>query len=98
MKYQHPERGEPRVGITVQREGRTCTIAVCDNGVGVPADQREHLFVMFKRFHPELATGSGLGLYMARRNARALGGSVRYTPLEPGSCFTVQLPDREAVN
>ena len=69
-------------------------IRVSDNGYGVAEGQREQLF---QRLVPSndarQGGGSGLGLYIVRRIAESLGGTVRYEPNTPrGSVFVMDLP------
>lgn len=54
-------------------------IAVEDDGPGVQESQRSHLFNPFYTTKPD---GTGLGLSMAQRIARAHGGDVVFTPRE----------------
>jgi signal transduction histidine kinase len=63
------------------------TVAVSDDGPGVPEAFRERLFERFSR-GPE-STGSGLGLSLALWIARAHGGDLRWLG---GSRFEVTLP------
>ena len=80
--------GTPRVEVT--REGRTIVIAVVDDGPGVPADDLE---TVFTPGHTTSAEGSGLGLALARRMARAVGGDLVACP-GPGGRFEVRVPAR----
>jgi signal transduction histidine kinase len=48
-------------------------IEVRDNGVGIPADRREDIFLPFYTTHKG---GSGVGLSFARQVALAHGGSI----------------------
>ena len=69
-------------------------IRVADNGYGVAEAQREQLF---QRLVPSddarQGGGSGLGLYIVRRIAESLSGTVRYEPNKPhGSVFVMDLP------
>jgi signal transduction histidine kinase len=73
-------------------------IAVRDYGLGVPPDQVPLLFQRFVRLQRDLLSsviGNGLGLYLCRVLAEAMGGSIRVEssgiPNE-GSTFIVQLP------
>ncbi len=91
VKYQDPAQDAPVVKLRAHSAGGETRICVTDNGLGVPEEYRDQLFGMFKRFHPGVAFGSGLGLYLVRQNAIALGGNVAYEASEPGSCFTVSL-------
>ncbi len=64
-------------------------ISVVDNGPGVPADLREHLFEPFVTGKPG---GTGLGLPVVHRAVEAHRGVVLVDALPQGTCFTVLLP------
>ena len=79
-------------------EGRAIAISVTDNGPGIPADQRESVFDEFTRVddNNEALKGHGLGLAIARRIARLLGGELDLVKqVERGSTFVLWLPQRE---
>jgi len=65
---------------------------VTDNGPGLPAEVRRHLF---EPFVTERADGTGLGLSIVQEIALAHGGAVSYRPENPGSTFELMLPHRE---
>ncbi len=89
-----PQKGEIRLGVRV--ENRLATIAVQDDGYGIDAMQRAHLFQRFSGDARAPGSGTGLGLYIVRLIAEKLGGSVSYAPREPnGSIFTLTLPIAE---
>ena len=89
IKYSDPAQAEPILRVTTYADQGNIVLVIEDNGLGIPEDQREHMFGMFKRFHPKVAFGSGLGLYMVKKNAEIIGAQVGYQPREPGSRFTV---------
>ena len=73
--------------------GTTARLTIDDNGPGVPADQRERIFDQFVRLEPASTAGSGLGLTICRRLARAMGGDVRASESPAGGArFTLTLP------
>lgn len=94
IKYQDAEEENPRIDIRAGNRDGVSYLHVDDNGIGVPPDSRPMLFKMFKRFHPDRSFGSGLGLYILKKNTEALGGTARYEPLDKGSRFIVELPER----
>ncbi len=69
------------------------TIIVADQGPGLDADQQARVFDKFERLGRSGDGGSGLGLYISRRLARAMGGelSVESAPGR-GARFILQLP------
>ena len=98
IKYQDYEKSEPKVSITASGDGNNLNFSVADNGLGIPANQRENVFSMFKRFHPKTSFGSGLGLYMIKKSIEKLHGSIRYEPLEAGSRFVVCIPVKSQIS
>jgi PAS domain S-box-containing protein len=75
-------------------------IEVADQGCGLSETDRERVFERFYRVEDSMTmrtSGSGLGLYIARELALAMGGSltVRSQP-GIGSTFTLRLPRTEA--
>jgi PAS domain S-box-containing protein len=80
--------------IEVGGDAKEVTIAVSDNGLGMDAMQRQHLFEPFNRLgRQQVAPGSGLGLVITRQLVEAMHGQLRVDS-EPGqgSRFTITLP------
>ena len=71
------------------------SISVTDHGPGVPASEMERIFDRFHRLGNVLtraAGGTGLGLYIARQLAAAVGGTITVeSALGEGSTFTLRL-------
>jgi signal transduction histidine kinase len=71
-------------------------IRFMDRGPGVPDAHQERIFHKFHRVDDSLTArhpGSGLGLSIARRLARDMGGDLIYEAREGGgSCFVVKIP------
>jgi signal transduction histidine kinase len=84
-----------RVDVVVAQEGEEAVLSVSDQGIGVSAEERRHLFAAFKRTRGarERAPGAGLGLSVARRIVEAHGGHIEVES-QPGqgSVFRVRLP------
>ena len=66
---------------------------MADQGQGLSAEQQAKVFDKFERLGRSGDGGSGLGLYISRRLARAMGGelSVDSAPGQ-GARFTLELP------
>lgn len=93
VKYHDPEEEAPAIDIRAFRYAGKLRLSVEDNGLGVPPASRHLLFKMFKRLHPNRSFGSGLGLYILRKSAEALGGTALYEARDKGSRFILELPD-----
>ena len=73
--------------------GGQVMISVADQGDGLTAEQQARVFTKYERLGREGDGGSGLGLYISRRLARAMNGdlTVHSEPGE-GATFTLALP------
>jgi signal transduction histidine kinase len=66
----------PVIAVKAREEEDCYTLEVTDNGLGIDLEKnRESLFKLYKRFHFH-TEGKGLGLYLVRLQAEALGGNV----------------------
>jgi signal transduction histidine kinase len=82
------------IEIDVNADSKTARITVRDQGHGIARAHQERIFERFARA-PEAknVAGLGLGLWVVKRIAGALGGSVSVeSELGAGSAFTVELP------
>ncbi len=86
-------------GSTIWLRGRmeagNAVMIVADQGKGLAPDHHERIFEKFERLDRGEAGGSGLGLYISRRLARAMGGDILVdsAPGE-GARFILTLPAR----
>ncbi|HVK76851.1 MAG TPA: ATP-binding protein [Kofleriaceae bacterium] len=87
---QHHPDGGARVEIRTGVDGRDAFVEVVDNGAGVPPSVRDHLFEPFVTGHAD-SGGTGLGLYVARRMAEAIGGRLSLTSTATGTTGRLDL-------
>ncbi|WP_432492505.1 sensor histidine kinase [Kineococcus gypseus] len=88
VKYRHPQR-PCRVELSAVREGEGWTVSVADNGIGIPAGQREAVFGMFTQVDPSARGGHGIGLATCQRIVTRHGGRV-WAEETPGGGTTVR--------
>ncbi|NQT40398.1 MAG: PAS domain-containing protein [Planctomycetes bacterium] len=80
-----------RVDVRLQGAPRHVRFEIEDNGIGMDQETREKAFSLF--FSSKGSEGTGLGLFVSNRIARAHGGTIQLTS-EPGvgTQFIVELP------
>lgn len=72
------------VTVTTGTDNGTAWAAVSDEGQGLNSEQAARVFEKFERLGRKGDGGSGLGLYISRKLARAMGGELRVES-EPGN-------------
>lgn len=86
-----------QIWIRVDRDGDRAMVTVADQGQGIDAEQQAVVFEKFERLGRTDSGGSGLGLYIARRLARAMDGELTVDSAPgQGARFTLSLPARDA--
>lgn len=84
---------DSQVWIRLEPEGARAKVIVADQGPGLTQEQQERVFEKFERLGRSDESGSGLGLYISRRLARAMGGelTVESAPGQ-GARFILDVP------
>jgi signal transduction histidine kinase len=83
------------VHVTVSQRPEVVVMSVADEGIGMSADDVEHVFDPFRRGAgaTDAIPGAGLGLFVARRIVEAHGGEIAVQSVQgAGTTFTVRLP------
>jgi signal transduction histidine kinase len=81
------------VRVVVQHQDDVVSVCVTDRGPGIAPEERDLIFDPFARgaAGQRVRSGTGLGLFIARRVAQAHGGSLRLLPTRVGATFCLEL-------
>jgi signal transduction histidine kinase len=91
-----PKAIKPHIRIWTEPFENYVRLWVEDNGIGIPAEARDRMFLMFQRFHrSQEYEGTGIGLAIVRKAVERMGGKVGVES-EPGrgSKFWLLLPQK----
>jgi signal transduction histidine kinase len=84
------------VEVAAQRRNGRVRFTVKDEGIGIPASERERIFEKFTRLDPQMRHGiggSGLGLYICRELIGQMGGTIWATGNQAtGSTLAFEVP------
>ena len=92
IKFRSSKSPLIRVSAKVQR--KEVVFSVADNGIGIAAEDRENVFVIFRRLHTHAEyPGNGIGLSICKKIVEQHGGRI-WLESEPGrgSTFQFTLP------
>ncbi len=93
IKFRKPGMA-PEIHVGYERGKQEHRISFADNGIGIPADAQERIFVIFQRLHKRNSyEGTGIGLAICMRIVQKLGGSISVeSEYGEGATFTIGLP------
>lgn len=88
-----PEDTRVTLSTEMNIDGGEVSVTVADEGAGIASDDQARIFDKFERLGRRDHGGSGLGLYIANRLARAMGGRIGIASTAgKGARFTLTLP------
>jgi two-component system, OmpR family, sensor histidine kinase QseC len=81
------------VKVRAREAGNMLVVDVCDDGPGIPLQDRASIFERFRRGSNTSATGSGLGLAIVAAATQLIGGNIDFTDgaLGTGTTFTLRV-------
>lgn len=79
------ENAEPEIRLSVAEKDGKVLISVCDNGPGIPEEQRDKIFTKFYQVNQK-RKGLGLGLAFCGMAAEAMGGTIGVENIPSGGC------------
>ncbi len=96
LKFRHPDRA-PQVTVTCEPdpdEPGSVKLSVTDNGIGIPGEFADKVFVIFQRLHSRDAYGgTGIGLALCKKIVEHHGGRIWLdTEYTGGTRFRFTLP------
>ena len=86
------------ISLKLCEAGERANLVVADTGEGIGAEHLPHIFQRFYKVSPERGEkdgSSGLGLYIVKNTAEAMGGTVEVESRPgQGTVFTLTFPAR----
>jgi light-regulated signal transduction histidine kinase (bacteriophytochrome) len=92
IKYNHSQ--PKKVSVQSKEHPNHYEISITDNGIGIPQEYLQQIFIMYKRLHTrDNFQGTGIGLSMSKKIIEKMGGQiwVKSTP-NKGSTFYFTIP------
>ena len=78
----------PIIQIEAEKKDHEWLFAVSDNGIGIPAENRKDIFVIFRRLHTRTEyAGNGIGLSTCRKIIERHGGRIWIEPKAEHGCL-----------
>lgn len=98
LKYTAKNK-HPNIEISADESEKSWTFSVEDNGIGIPEEHSEKIFVIFQRLHNrDEYTGTGMGLTIAKKMVENLNGRIWFEQNKNmGTTFFFKIPKHEVV-
>lgn len=88
------------VDIQSQEYEKYYEISISDNGIGIPQEYLQQIFIMYKRLHTkDHFQGTGIGLSMSKKIIERMGGSIWVkSEINKGTTFHFTIPKTPKFN
>lgn len=84
----------PEIHVAANKKNGNWLFSLTDNGIGIPKEYAERVFIMFQRLHTmDKYEGTGMGLAICKKIVEKHGGKIWVEPgIKEGSIFYFTLP------
>ncbi len=91
IKYSNQQ---PKITVKLRINREEMTISIKDNGIGIPEEDKKHLFnPFFRAGNVSTIQGNGLGLSIVQESMKMHGGKISFiSVLGTGTIFTLHFP------
>lgn len=94
VRYSDKDKKSSYIKVNSHLDNKELQIVVSDNGIGIPEENLDQVFQMFRRLDER--SGDGLGLALVKKQLDRLGGSISVnSTVGKGTEFTITLPVQE---
>lgn len=98
IKYYDSKKDDSFLNIEISKVGNNLITTVQDNGLGIPEVYHSTVYEMFKRYHPQISFGSGLGMAIVKKNIEKVNGKIEFMSVEyEGTKFVISIPIKRKV-
>jgi len=92
LKFHHPDK-PCHIHIRTYKKHNRQYIEVKDNGIGIEAEQRQKIFLIFQRLHKQNYDGTGIGLAICKKIVSLYNGEIGLqSNVGEGTSFFFSLP------
>ncbi len=97
LKFRNKNR-TPHITITGQENKNGILVVFKDNGIGIPQESLDRIFVLFQRLHKkDQYQGTGIGLSICMKVMKKLGGRIEVeSEVGEGTTFNLYFPDPDS--
>lgn len=98
IKYSKKDTA-PVIKISMKEDNEHWTLSIKDNGIGIPKQYYEKVFIIFQRLHNKNEyDGTGIGLALSKKNVESWGGTIWINSvINSGTTVYFTIPKREMV-
>ena len=89
-----PSERNPKINISSEETATSYVLKIKDNGIGIPDNQLDHIFTIFKRVHTnDQFTGTGIGLAIVKKIITVHNAGIEVkSEVNRGSEFIIYFP------
>lgn len=89
-----PSERNPKINISSEETATSYVLKIKDNGIGIPDNQLDHIFTIFRRVHTnDQFTGTGIGLAIVKKIITVHNAGIEVkSEVNRGSEFIIYFP------